>query len=67
MSKDEYIQVSARIRHCRDSDTKVVFGDERNSQICFRINKNEKLFPFDNVFSENTSQVFYNYFSNKLH
>lgn len=59
MSKDEYIQVSARIRSCRDSDTKVVFGDESNSQICFRINKNEKLFPFDNVFSENTSQVLF--------
>lgn len=56
-SKDDYIRVSARVRNTRGSDEKVIFADEPTSTISFRINKDEKRFSFDSVFSESSSQV----------
>lgn len=56
-SKEDYIRVSARVRNTRGTDEKVIYANEPTSTISFRINKDEKLFSFDSVFSETSSQV----------
>lgn len=55
-SNDDYIRVSARVRNTRSTDEKVIYANEPTSTISFRINKDEKLFSFDSVFSELSSQ-----------